>query len=175
LPPPLLCIHLWRLETSTVVVYRGCSRFISFLRHRCGKEVSAAAINPRSGAIRFRTAREINTSHSKSNQPSQQELSAFNTAGGSIVPRHSTSNYPSTSKRNQSSPSKRNQPRTAGVTTSLRPASAFSLLLQQTYTANLVVTQPPPALRHPLAKTEGGRPLQRRHHYFTVTTRPKDS
>ena len=57
-------------------------------------------------------------SHSKRNQPlaqqehqpSQQELSAFNTAGGSIVPRHSTSNYPSTSKRNQSSPSKRNQP-----------------------------------------------------------------
>ena len=82
--PPLLCIHLWCLEAATIVVYR---------------------CNPP------RTAREINTSHSKSNQPSQQELSAFHTAGGSIVPRHSTSNYPSTSKRNQqSSPSKRNKP-----------------------------------------------------------------
>ena len=48
--------------------------------------------------------------------------------------------------------------RTAGVT-SLRPASASSLLLQQTHTVNSVVTQPPPAFRQPLAKTEGGRPF----------------
>jgi len=95
-----------RLQRVLASFFRTTAIVYTFVTQK----ISAAATCPLPGAIRLRTAREINPSHSNSYQPSQQELSAFNTAGGSIVPRHSTSNYPSTSKRNQSSPSKRNQP-----------------------------------------------------------------
>ncbi len=99
------------------------------------------------------TAREINPSHSKSNQPSRQELSAFNTAGGSVVPRHSTSNYPSTSKRNQSSPSKSNH----SMHSRYNKPSPSKRILQQAHSANSVVVQPPPALTQPLAKSGDSR------------------
>ena len=143
---------MWCLEASTVVVFRGCSRFISFR----AKKVSAAAINPRSGAIRLRTAREINPSHSKSislhsrsYQPStQQAVQLSLDTARAITPRPASA----TSPRQASATSLR----TAGVT-SLRPASTSSFLLQETHSANSVVVQQPPALKQPLAKSEGGR------------------
>ena len=91
LPPPLLCIHLWCLKTSTVVVYRGCSLHFSCHRycvHICDTENFSSSNLP--------SPRCNPPSHSKRNQPlAQQQLSTF-TAGAISLQHSRRFNYPST-------------------------------------------------------------------------------
>ena len=75
------CVYICGVSKPVRSFTEGALAYF-FPRHRycvyiCGKRNSYSS--PQSGAIRLRTARE--PSHSKSNQPSQQEQSAFNTVG----------------------------------------------------------------------------------------------
>ena len=83
MPPPLLCIHLWYLETFTVVVYRGCSRFIF-----CATAIVNTFVTQKLSAAATPSLRCNPPSLSKGNQHfAQQQLSAF--TAGAISLQHS--------------------------------------------------------------------------------------